>query len=108
MTSERRNPEGWWTLPVEVVTNGSFVMLIGDPPDEEDDPDCVAHHCDTNGCRWSHVLLSHLMKDYERQGLWHLIKAEMEREKAGVGPKPLSLREQMIARKGLTKYREDD
>ncbi len=96
-----RNPNGWWTLPVEVVTNGTFLMIVGDPPDEADDPECVAHHCDSMGCRKSHVLMSVVLDEIQRLGLWHLIKEEMDRAKPP--EKPESLRLAVIRRRGLTK-----
>lgn len=96
-----RNPAGWYTLPVEVVTNGTFLMIVGDPPSEEDDPDCEAHHCDSAGCGLSHVLLSIVLDEIKSKAIGHMVREAIAKEEAAK-PKP-SLREAMIARKGLAK-----
>jgi hypothetical protein len=90
-----KNPPGWHTLPVEVVTNGTFLMIVGDPPDEAEDPDCEAHHCDSMGCRQSHVLLSVVMDEIQLAGVRHLIKAARDQSSPA---KPPSIREQVMAR----------
>lgn len=98
----RGNPKGWYTLPVEVVTNGTFLMLIGEPPDV--DPLDDGHHCDSMGCRWSHVLTSRVLSDIEADALRHLIEGARATE-TPAEPKR-SIREQVLARLGRVKDEE--
>lgn len=90
-TASDRNPEGWHTIPVEVVTDGKSIGLIGEPPDV-DDPLDSDHNCDAMGCRWSHVLAWITLDTHARAAIAHLL--------TGVDPAPPSpsLREQVLAR----------
>lgn len=90
-------PPGWHTLPVRVATDGRTLLILGDPPD--DDPECLRHHCDSMGCGTSHVLVAVPLDEPARLGLLHLIDAAVI-ETVLPAPK-LSMREQMIRRKGL-------
>lgn len=48
-------PKGF--LPVTAFTDGEEIIFLGDPLDEEDDPEGLLHNCDDLGCTSvSHVL----------------------------------------------------
>lgn len=96
------NPPGWHTLPVEVASDGKTVLIVGEPPDESEDPECERHHCDSMGCGLSHILARFALDGPAWGGLRHLIDRA---EKAEPPPGP-SLREQVLARLGRTK--DDD
>jgi hypothetical protein len=95
-----RNPEGWQTIPVEVVTDGRTIVLIGEPPDV-DDPLDSDHDCDAMGCRWSHVLARIALDVHARAAIAHLLTPA-----DAVAPAP-SLREQVLARIGRTEEPEE-
>ena len=41
-------PAGY--IQVEAWMNDAEIVVMGDPPSEEQDPDCKIHHCDSMGC----------------------------------------------------------
>jgi hypothetical protein len=49
---DRYAPEGYFKIPInEVWTNGTNLILLGDPPKEiEDDENEIVHNCDYMGC----------------------------------------------------------
>jgi hypothetical protein len=94
-----RNPKGWHTIAVEVVTDGKTIGLVGEPPDV-DDPLDSDHDCDAMGCRWSHVLAWITLDGPARAALAHLITADP-------APPAPSLREQTLARIGRTEEPEE-
>ena len=53
-------PEGFKELYIEglkIYSNGKTVVICGEPPDEEVDPESESHWCDSMGCNWEHVLM---------------------------------------------------
>lgn len=89
-------PGGWFRVPLAVYTNGKAFVLTGEPPAEEDDPDCEQHHCDSMGCGLEHVLVAVDVPDYARPLMERHVAAE-----AAKLPKPAtSLRLEMLKRKG--------
>lgn len=45
---EMSAPDGY--VKVEAWTNDKEIVVLGEPPHEETDPECRNHHCDDNGC----------------------------------------------------------
>jgi len=89
-------PDGWHRLPVEVyISDDGVLILTGDPPDEEADPDCEAHHCDSMGCGLDHILARMQLDDAGRRGVAHLVPPPVVAE-----PPRESIREAVLRRLG--------
>lgn len=54
--------DGWFKCPAygtgfaEVYTNGTQIVVLGEPPEPPDGEDLL-HNCDQMGCGWDHVLI---------------------------------------------------
>lgn len=48
-------PNGFTKIPsYEVFINGDDLIILGDPPENEDEE--AGHNCDVMGCGWDHVI----------------------------------------------------
>lgn len=59
-------PEGFTKIPAEVWTDGTEIVVLGDPRDIPADPD--EHNCDEMGCGscCSHVIARYKVKRFDR------------------------------------------
>lgn len=98
-----RTPRDMGYVPLNVIvwSDGKTLVIEGDPPDEEADPDGELHHCDSMGCGWCHVLYRSnltteeatqlgwqraVLEDAKHQQSMAKIMAAKVRAKPGKGP----------------------
>lgn len=64
----RSTPEG--ALHLATYFYEGEIIVLDDPPDEEDDPECELHNCDDLGCGLCHVALRmpHPYRSRDRKG----------------------------------------
>lgn len=86
----------WATVIASLETDGQDVVALGDPPDEEADPESRLHNCDQMGCGQQHVLarfgIAALLPDFTAEadqamvGRWQAIVNALDEFRAAGGP----------------------
>jgi len=72
-------PKGYHRI--EAWTNGVRVVLLGDAPDDETDPECEMHNCDAMGCSsLGHHVLARLWVDDQWLRQWAKEKTAAQTE----------------------------
>lgn len=64
-----RTPPGFHQIPVRVYFNGSEIVILGDPSEDED-----VHSCDQCGCGWEHILARTTLEGFWCDQLKHLLE----------------------------------
>jgi len=98
-------PKGY--IQVEAYTNGQVIVLCGEPPSEERDPECELHNCDAMGCTslGPHVLYRGRVED--GRGAW--LREWVAEAAQETGDKSMSeqSREQAAVKVGVSNAVED-